>query len=142
MKRVAIYARSACTTPEPRGEEGLPLQREPCKQYVVTQAHLGWTFDSADYYEDEGVSGLTLERPALQRMLAEVDAGAIHVVVAHRLDRVSRDIGQVEAVAERVLRAGATLIVLAAGGMGGVNVTATLVRIQRHLMTETERSRS
>jgi site-specific DNA recombinase len=69
----------------------LHAQRESCLNYVRSQAHEGWiTVD--DRYEDGGYSGGTLERPALQRLVRDIEARRIDVVVTYKLDRLSRSL--------------------------------------------------
>jgi DNA invertase Pin-like site-specific DNA recombinase len=87
--RAAIYCRKS-------SEEGLGLsfnslhaQRESCLNYVRSQAHEGW-IALDDHYDDPGFSGGTLERPALQRLLRDIEAGRVDAVVCYRLDRLTR----------------------------------------------------
>jgi DNA invertase Pin-like site-specific DNA recombinase len=87
--RCAIYTRKS-------SEEGLEMefnsldaQREACEAYIASQKQEGWIV-LPDVYDDGGVSGGTLERPALQRLLADIEAGRIDVVVVYKIDRLSR----------------------------------------------------
>ena len=87
--RCAIYTRKS-------SEEGLEMefnsldaQREACEAYIVSQKQEGW-IALPDVYNDGGISGGTLERPALQRLLADIEAGRIDVVVVYKIDRLSR----------------------------------------------------
>jgi DNA invertase Pin-like site-specific DNA recombinase len=87
--RCAIYTRKS-------SEEGLEMefnsldaQREACEAFVASQKQEGWIV-LPDVYDDGGVSGGTLERPALQRLLADIEAGRIDVVVVYKIDRLSR----------------------------------------------------
>ena len=93
MKRVrcAIYTRKS-------SEEGLEwdfnllhAQREACAAYVLSQAREGWTL-LPEAYDDGGISGGTLERPALQRLLADVAAGAVDNIVVYKVDRLTRSL--------------------------------------------------
>jgi DNA invertase Pin-like site-specific DNA recombinase len=77
-------------------EEGLDMdfnsldaQRESCEAYIASQRAEGWV-RVPDRYDDGGVSGGTLERPALKRLLADVKAGKIDVIVVYKIDRLSR----------------------------------------------------
>jgi site-specific DNA recombinase len=79
-------------------EEGLEMefnsldaQREACEAYVASQRAEGWLLVS-DRYDDGGFSGGTLERPALKRLLADIEAGRIDVVVVYKIDRLSRSL--------------------------------------------------
>ncbi|MEO5586916.1 MAG: recombinase family protein, partial [Novosphingobium sp.] len=69
----------------------LDAQREACAVYVASQASEGWTLMPA-YYDDGGISGGTLERPALRRLLADVAAGHIDTIVVYKVDRLTRSL--------------------------------------------------
>ncbi len=87
--RCAIYTRKS-------SEEGLDMefnsldaQRESCAAYIASQKAEGW-LELPDRYDDGGVSGGTLERPALKRLLADIEADRVDVVVVYKIDRLSR----------------------------------------------------
>ena len=89
--RCAIYTRKST-------EEGLDMefnsfdaQREACSAYIASQRAEGWV-ELAEQYDDGGFSGGTLERPALKRLLAEIEAGRVDVVVVYKIDRLSRSL--------------------------------------------------
>jgi site-specific DNA recombinase len=89
--RCAIYTRKS-------SEEGLEMefnsldaQREAALAYVESQKHEGWLL-VPDRYDDGGFSGGTLERPALQRLLRDVESGVIDVIVVYKVDRLSRSL--------------------------------------------------
>src|SRR5258705_11608670 len=89
--RCAVYTRKS-------SEEGLEMefnsldaQREACEAYIASQRGEGWV-QVADRYDDGGVSGGTLDRPALRRLLTEVEAGRIDIVVVYKVDRLSRSL--------------------------------------------------
>jgi DNA invertase Pin-like site-specific DNA recombinase len=88
-RRCAIYTRKS-------SEEGLDMefnsldaQREACEAYIASQRAEGWVL-VRDRYDDGGVSGGTLERPALKRLLADVEEGLVDVIVVYKIDRLSR----------------------------------------------------
>ena len=89
--RCAVYTRKS-------SEEGLDMefnsldaQREACEAYVASQKAEGWVL-VPDRYDDGGFSGGTLERPALKRLLADIEAGRVDVVVVYKIDRLSRSL--------------------------------------------------
>jgi site-specific DNA recombinase len=89
--RCAVYTRKS-------SEEGLELefnslhaQREAGLAYIASQKSEGW-IALPDHYDDGGISGGTLERPALRRLLRDIEAGLIDVVVTYKLDRLSRSL--------------------------------------------------
>ena len=69
----------------------LDAQREACEAYVASQKAEGWLL-VPDRYDDGGFSGGTLERPALQRLLADIETGRVDVVVVYKIDRLSRSL--------------------------------------------------
>ena len=87
--RCAIYTRKS--TEEGLGMEfnSLDAQREACESYIASQRAEGWVL-VPDYYDDGGFSGGNLDRPALKRLLADIDAGLVDVVVVYKIDRLSR----------------------------------------------------
>jgi site-specific DNA recombinase len=84
--RCAIYTRKS-------SEEGLELsfnslgaQHEACAAYIDSQRHEGWVALD-DRYDDGGYSGGTLERPALQRLIRDIETGRVDTVVCYKIDR-------------------------------------------------------
>jgi site-specific DNA recombinase len=69
----------------------LDAQREACEAYVASQKSEGWLL-VPDHYDDGGFSGGNLDRPALKRLLADIEAGRIDVVVVYKIDRLSRSL--------------------------------------------------
>jgi len=69
----------------------LDAQREACEAYVLSQRAEGWTLVPDDY-DDGGISGATLERPALKRLIDDIEAGLVDVVVVYKIDRLSRSL--------------------------------------------------
>jgi DNA invertase Pin-like site-specific DNA recombinase len=69
----------------------LDAQREACEAYIKSQASLGWKVITQPY-DDPAFSGGNLERPALQRLLKDIDAGKVDVVVVYKIDRLTRSL--------------------------------------------------
>ena len=69
----------------------LDAQREACEAYVASQRPEGWIL-VPDRYDDGGISGATLERPSLKRLLRDIEAGLVDVVVVYKIDRLSRSL--------------------------------------------------
>ena len=89
--RCAVYTRKS-------SEEGLDMefnsldaQREACEAYIASQKAEGWML-VPDRYDDGGFSGGTLERPALRRLMADIEARRVDVVVVYKIDRLSRSL--------------------------------------------------
>jgi len=107
--RCAIYTRKS-------SEEGLDMefnsldaQREACAAYVVSQKAEGW-IAVPDRYDDGGISGGTLERPALKRLIADIELGKVDVVVVYKIDRLSRSLMDFAKLVDVFERRGVTFV--------------------------------
>jgi len=89
--RCAIYTRKSTDEGLEIEFNSLDAQREAGEAYVASQRHEGWVA-IPDRYDDGGYSGGTMERPALQRLLADIEAGRVDCVVIHKHDRLSRSL--------------------------------------------------
>ena len=89
--RCAIYTRKSTEEGLSQEFNSLDAQRECAQAYIVSQRQQGWTL-LPDHYDDGGFSGANLARPALQRLLAEIQAGKIDCVVIYKVDRLSRSL--------------------------------------------------
>ena len=87
--RAAIYCRKSSEEGLDQTFNSLHAQHESCLNYVRSQAHEGWIAVD-DRYDDPGCSGGTLERPALRRLLRDIEFGGIDAVVCYRIDRLTR----------------------------------------------------
>ena len=81
--RCAIYTRKSSDEGLEQSFNSLDAQREACAAFILSQKHEGWTVLPAQY-DDGGYSGGTMERPALKRLLADIEAGQVDVVVVYR----------------------------------------------------------
>lgn len=89
--RCAIYTRKSHEEGLEQDLNSLDAQREACEAYIISQKHEGWAI-LPDFYDDDGISGATMERPALQRLLKDVRAKRVDVVVVYKVDRLSRSL--------------------------------------------------
>ncbi len=87
--RCAVYTRKSTEEGLDREFNTLDAQRDACMAYVASQRAEGWTLVQ-DHYDDGGFSGATLERPALRRLLADIEMGLVDVIVVYKIDRLSR----------------------------------------------------
>ncbi len=87
--RCAIYTRKSSEEGLEQDFNSLQAQREACEAYIASQKHEGWIV-LPTFYDDGGVSGATLERPALQRLLGDVKVGRIDTIVVYKVDRLTR----------------------------------------------------
>lgn len=107
--RCAIYTRKSSEEGLEQEFNSLDAQREACTAYILSQASLGWTL-IADRYDDPGISGGTMERPALQRLLADLQARRIDVVVVYKIDRLTRSLTDFARIVEVFDAAGASFV--------------------------------
>jgi DNA invertase Pin-like site-specific DNA recombinase len=108
-RRCAVYTRVS-TTEQLGGEYGsLDAQRDACAAYVASQRAEGWVL-VGDRYDDGRASGGTLERPALKRLLADVERGLVDVVVVYKIDRLSRSLTDFARLVEAFEAHGVTFV--------------------------------
>ncbi len=89
--RCAVYTRKSTEEGLEQEFNSLDAQREACEAYVASQKAEGWVLVPDDY-DDGGFSGGTLERPALKRLLADIELGRVDVIVVYKIDRLSRSL--------------------------------------------------
>jgi len=89
--RCAIYTRKSSEEGLEQEFNSLDAQREACEAYILSQRSAGWVA-LPDMYDDGGISGGTMERPALQRLLADIAAGSVDTVVVYKVDRLTRSL--------------------------------------------------
>jgi len=97
--RCAVYTRKSTEEGLEQEFNSLDAQYEACVAYVSSQRHEGWTLNK-DRYDDGGFSGGTLERPALKRLLADVEARKIDVIVLYKVDRLTRALSDFARIVE------------------------------------------
>ena len=101
--RCAVYTRKSHEEGLEQEFNSLDAQREAGEAYIAAQKHEGWMLVD-DRYDDGGYSGGNIERPALKRLMADIEAGKINVVVVYKIDRLTRslvDFSQLIEVFER-----------------------------------------
>jgi site-specific DNA recombinase len=89
--RCAIYTRKSSEEGLEQDFNSLHAQREACEAYISSQRHEGWTALAA-HYDDGGYSGGSMERPALRRLLADIAARQVDVLVVYKVDRLTRSL--------------------------------------------------
>jgi site-specific DNA recombinase len=89
--RCAIYTRKSTEEGLAMEFNSLDAQREAAEAFIVSQRHEGWVA-LPDFYDDGGYSGGNIERPALKRLLADVEAGKVDCIVVYKVDRLSRSL--------------------------------------------------
>ncbi|EFO29967.1 resolvase family site-specific recombinase [Roseibium sp. TrichSKD4] len=111
MRRVrcAIYTRKSSEEGLEQGFNSLDAQREACASYIASQKHEGWELIKK-HYDDGGVSGGTLERPALRQLLRDVEEGEVDQIVVYKIDRLTRSLADFAKLVERLDGAGASFV--------------------------------
>jgi site-specific DNA recombinase len=89
--RCAIYTRKSSDDGLEQEFNSLDAQREACEAYIVSQRHAGWSA-LADMYDDGGLSGGSMERPALKRLLEDIKGGKVQIIVVYKVDRLTRSL--------------------------------------------------
>jgi site-specific DNA recombinase len=97
--RCAVYTRKSSEEGLEQEFNSLHAQRDSCENYIASQKGEGWML-VPDRYDDGGVSGGTLERPALKRLVADIEAKRIDIVVVYKIDRLSRSLSDFCKLAE------------------------------------------
>ncbi|MBW6401864.1 recombinase family protein [Roseomonas sp. HJA6] len=107
--RCAVYTRKSTDEGLDKEFNTLDAQREACEAYVASQRAEGWTL-VRDRYDDGGFSGGTLERPALRRLLADIEQGLVDVIVVYKIDRLSRSLMDFAKLVETMEAHGVTFV--------------------------------
>src|ERR1700704_841083 len=93
--RCAIYTRKSTEHNLDLEFNSLDAQREACEAYIKSQAHEGWRL-IPNHYDDGGLSGASLDRPALQSLLADLRTGKINIVVVYKVARLPRSLAIIQ----------------------------------------------
>ncbi len=97
--RCAIYTRKSSEEGLEQDFNSLDAQREACEAYIKSQKHEGWVVVET-FYDDGGVSGATLERLALRRLLADIEARKVDAVVTYKVDRLTHSLADFAKIVE------------------------------------------
>ena len=107
--RCAIYTRKSSEEGLEQEFNSLRAQREACEAFINRQRHEGWVCLRAGY-DDGGFSGATIDRPALQRLLADITAGWVDTVVVYKIDRLTRSLADFAKIVEILETRGASFV--------------------------------
>ena len=97
--RCAIYTRKSSEEGLDQDFNSLDAQREACAAYVTSQRHEGWTLVPGDY-DDGGISGGHMNRPGLLRLLDDIKADKVDVIVVYKVDRLTRALSDFARIVE------------------------------------------
>ncbi len=145
--RCAIYTRKSTTEGLDSDFNTLDAQRDGCQHYIQSQAQTGWTAVDRRY-DDGGFTGSNLDRPALQRLLEDMDRGEVDVVVVYKVDRLSRSLLDFARLMERFERREVGFVSISqhfdtSTSMGRLmlNVLLSFAQFERELIAERTRDK-
>src|ERR1017187_9670928 len=107
--RCAIYTRKSTEEGLEQDFNTLDAQRESGEALISSQRGEGWTA-SLDRYDDGGFTGANMDRPALKRLLADIEAGVVNCIVVYKVDRLSRSLLDFARIMEILDKHGATFV--------------------------------
>lgn len=145
--RCAIYTRKSTEHGLELEFNSLDAQREACDAYIKSQASQGWKA-LPQHYDDAAFSGGTLDRPALQQLLADIDAGHIDVIVVYKIDRLTRSLADFAKLVEKFDRRSISFVAVTqqfntTSSMGRLtlNVLLSFAQFERELASERVRDK-
>lgn len=111
MKRLncAIYTRKSSDEGLEKEFNSLDAQREACEAFIYSQKHAGW-FAVRELYDDGGLSGGKMERPALLRLLADIKSSKVQIVVVYKVDRLTRSLADFAKIVDVLDAHGASFV--------------------------------
>jgi site-specific DNA recombinase len=145
--RCAIYTRKSTEEGLEKEFNTLDAQRECAENYVRSQAGEGW-IALPDRYDDGGFSGGNMDRPALKRLLADIEAGKIDCIVVYKVDRLSRSLLDFAKMVEtfdrhQVSFVSVTQLINTSNSMGRLmlNVLLSFAQFEREIISERTRDK-
>src|SRR5579872_1069433 len=109
IMRCGIYTRKSSEEGLEQSFNSLDAQREACEAFIASQRHEGWRLLPARY-DDGGYSGGTMERPALKRLLEDVEAKKVNVIVVYKVDRLTRSLADFAKIVEALDARGVSFV--------------------------------
>jgi site-specific DNA recombinase len=107
--RCAVYTRKSTEDGLEQEFNSLDAQYEACTAYALSQRHEGWELVK-DRYDDGGLSGGNMERPGLKRLLADIEAGKVDIILLYKIDRLTRSLTDFAKIVEVLDKAGASFV--------------------------------
>ncbi len=145
--RCAVYTRKSTEEGLEQEFNSLHAQREACEAYIASQRSEGWVL-VRDQYDDGGVSGGTLERPGLKRLMADIEDGLVDVVVVYKIDRLSRSLADFAKLVEVFDRNGVTFVSVTQSfntttsmGRLTLNILLSFAQFEREVIAERVRDK-
>ena len=108
-RRCAIYTRKSTEEGLDQSFNSLEAQREACAAFILSQAHEGWEAID-EHYDDGGFSGGSMDRPGLEALMADVEAGKVDVIVVYKVDRLTRSLADFARIVDILDKQGASFV--------------------------------
>jgi len=145
--RCAIYTRKSTDEGLDRDFNSIDAQRESAEAYIASQKNEGWVC-LAHRYDDGGYTGGNMDRPALQRLLADIEAGKVDAIVVYKVDRLSRSLLDFARIIETLDRHNVSFVSVTqqfntATSMGRLvlNVLLSFAQFEREIIAERTRDK-
>ena len=145
--RCAIYTRKSTEEGLQQEFNSLDAQREAAEAYIASQRHEGWTL-IPDSYDDGGYTGANMERPALKRLLADIEAEKVDCVIVYKVDRLSRSLLDFARMVEIFEKRGVSFVSVtqqfnttASLGRLTLNILLSFAQFERELIAERTRDK-
>ncbi len=145
--RCAIYTRKSTEEGLEQEFNSLDAQRDAGESYIKSQQHEGWVC-AAQHYDDGGFTGANMDRPALRRLLADIEAGKVDCVVVYKVDRLSRSLLDFARIMETFERHNVSFVSVTqafntASSMGRLilNVLLSFAQFEREMISERTRDK-
>lgn len=136
--RCAIHTRQSVSSSD--SLSSCDVQYEACGLYLESQREHGWTL-LPDHFDDDGYSGASLDRPALNRLLALIRRGEVDLILVHRLDRMSRSVRDCATLLDELRRLEVGLVIVTAPELGlsaqdnfMLNIMASFAEFEREII--------
>ena len=146
-KRCAVYCRKSVEDEEAQAFNSIDAQREAGENYIASQKMNGWVC-LPERYDDYGYSGGNVNRPALQRLLKDCDAGLVDMIVVYKIDRLSRSICDFSELVRRLDRDNVQFVAVTqeintatSSGRMMLNILMTFAQYERELISERTRDK-
>ena len=107
--RCAVYTRKSSEEGLEQSFNSLDAQREACQAFILSQRQEGWKA-LPDRYDDGGYSGGNLQRPALQRLLEDIEAHKVDTIVVYKVDRLTRSLADFAKIVEALDARGVSFV--------------------------------
>jgi site-specific DNA recombinase len=140
--RCAVYTRKSHEEGLDQDFNSLDAQSESCRAYILSQAGLGWQLRDRPY-DDGGISGGHMDRPGLQALIADIEAGLIDVVVVYKVDRLTRSLSDFSRLVEAFDKHGVSFVSVTQAfntttsmGRLTLNVLLTFAQFEREVTAE------